>query len=61
MYFCLSSGGCFILSYIGIACCYFAIGDSTFPMLSSIVLSWCPLLGIRFVYKVMFPSLSMTK
>ena len=21
MYFCLSSGGCFILSYIGIACC----------------------------------------
>ena len=29
MYFCLSLGGCFILSYIGIACCYFAIGDST--------------------------------
>lgn len=51
MYFCLSLGGCFILSYIGIACCYFVIGDSTFPMLSSIVLSWCPLLGIRFVYK----------
>ena len=41
----------YLMVYIGIACCYLAIGDSTFPMLSSIVLSWYTLRGIRSVYK----------